>query len=117
MKPPESAIILGQVTTYLASAPKSNASYMAIKSAQNLVRQEGTKSVPLHLRNAPTQLMKSEGYGKEYKYPHNYPNHFVEDNYFPDEFSPIPSFYKPTQLGRERFLRERLSELWGNRFN
>ena len=74
---PEAAIILGQITTYLASAPKSNASYGAINQALDYVKENGSPSVPLHLRNAPTGLMKNLDYGKDYKYPHSYPGHFV----------------------------------------
>jgi len=113
---PESAIILGQVTTYLASVPKSNAACSAIQSAQGYVREHGTDAVPLHLRNAPTGLMKNMGYGKQYQYPHSHENHFVEERYFPDELKPVPSFYQPTGEGREKFLRDRLSFLWKTRF-
>ena len=113
---PESRIILSQVTTYLAGIPKSNASYKAIDSALKNVQEEGARSVPLHLRNATTELMRSEGYGKDYKYTHSYDNHFVEQNYFPESFSNTPVFYSPQNEGRERFLKERLSKLWKNRY-
>jgi len=112
---PEAAIILSQVTTYLASAPKSNASYMAVKTAMGKVSKEGASDVPLHLRNAPTGLMKSLDYGKDYDYPHNNPDHFVEADYFPEEKS--ETFYHPTELGYEEFIRERLSKLWPKRYS
>ena len=112
---PEASIILSQVTTYLASAPKSNASYMAVKTAMEKVSKEGASDVPLHLRNAPTGLMKSLDYGKDYNYPHNHPDHFVEADYFPEEKS--ETFYHPTELGYEEFIRERLSKLWPKRYS
>jgi putative ATPase len=80
------------------------------------VRDNGAGSVPLHLRNAPTKLMKNEGYGKNYKYAHSYPDHFVNDNYMPEDFTEIPSFYNPSNQGREKFLKDRLSKLWKDRF-
>ena len=110
---PEAAIILGQVTTYLSLAPKSNASYKAIHSALEKVRKDGTPGVPLHLRNAPTGLMKSLKYGEEYNYPHNHPNHFVSENYFPDGI--LTSFYQPTDQGFEKFLSDRLKDFWPER--
>ncbi|NQU67179.1 MAG: replication-associated recombination protein A [Candidatus Marinimicrobia bacterium] len=113
---PESGIILGQVTTYLASAPKSNASYSAINSARDYIREHGTESVPLHLRNAPTNLMKNMGYGKKYQYPHSSEHHFVEEQYFPETIKTPPSFYKPSGEGREKFLRDRLAFLWKTRY-
>ncbi len=113
---PESMIILGQVTTYLASAPKSNAANQAIQSAMDFVKKYGTDSVPLHLRNAPTKLMKDLDYGKGYQYPHSKPDHFVKEKYFPDSFDSLPSFYNPTTQGREKFLKERLIKLWKDRF-
>ena len=113
---PESRIILGQITTYLAAVPKSNASYQAIDNAMAHVRDNGAGSVPLHLRNAPTKLMKNEGYGKNYKYAHSYLDHFVNDNYMPEDFTETPSFYNPSNQGREKFLKERLNKLWKDRF-
>ncbi|MBC8214157.1 MAG: replication-associated recombination protein A [Candidatus Marinimicrobia bacterium] len=113
---PESMIILGQVTTYLASAPKSNAANQAIQSAMDFVKKHGAGSVPLHLRNAPTKLMKDLDYGKGYQYPHSKPEHFVKEKYFPDSFQSSPSFYKPTTQGREKFLKERLIHLWKDRY-
>ena len=112
---PEAAITLAHVTTYLASAPKSNSSYIALKKAQGLIKNKGTASVPMHLRNAPTQLMKNLDYGKNYKYPHETSEHFVDVDYFPENVS--ESFYSPTKLGYEKFISERLSKLWPSRFN
>ena len=89
---PESRIILGQITIYLAAVPKSNSSYQAIDSAITYIQENGAGSVPLHLRNASTQLMKNEGYGKNYKNIYSKPNHFINDNYMPEEFLETPSF-------------------------
>ena len=111
---PEGAIVLSQVTTYLASAPKSNASYLAVNKAQERVRKDGTPGVPLHLRNAPTQLMKEENYGKDYDYPHNHPDHFTIAKYFPKDME--ETFYQPTNLGYENFIRERLIKYWPDRY-
>ncbi|MFC1527779.1 replication-associated recombination protein A [Candidatus Neomarinimicrobiota bacterium] len=111
---PEAAITLAHVTTYLASAPKSNASYMAIKKAQGLIKNKGTASVPVHLRNAPTELMKNLDYGKNYQYPHDSPDHFIDLDYFPEDVT--ESFYNPTKLGYERYISDRLSKLWPTRF-
>ncbi|SVA01028.1 uncharacterized protein METZ01_LOCUS53882 [marine metagenome] len=113
---PESRIILSQITTYLAGVPKSNAAYKAIDAALENIRENGAGSVPLHLRNAPTNLMKSEGYGKDYKYAHSFDNHFVEQNYFPEIFNTAPQFYNPQNEGREKFLKERLGKLWKDRY-
>jgi len=112
---PEGAIVLAQVTTYLAATTKSNASYMALRSAQSSVQDEGAKAVPLHLRNAPTSLMKDQDYGKGYLYPHNYPGHFSVQNYFPEDLKST-QFYRPTSEGIERRIYERLVQLWGTRF-
>lgn len=112
---PEGAIVLSQVTTYLASTTKSNASYMALRSAQSAVRDEGAKPVPLHLRNAPTSLMKEQDYGKGYRYPHNYKGHFTEQNYLPGDLKQN-QFYHPTTEGIEKRIYERLVKLWGQRF-
>ena len=113
---PESRIILSQITTYLAGVPKSNAAYKAIDVALENIRENGAGSVPLHLRNAPTNLMKSEEYGKDYKYAHSFDNHFVEQNYFPEFFNTAPQFYHPQNEGREKFLKERLGKLWKDRY-
>lgn len=112
---PEARINLAQGVTYLASVAKSNASYQAINEA---LRESGSMqdlAVPLHLRNAPTKLMKQEGYGAGYNYPHSYPGHFVRQDYFPDGLDPKP-YYRPGDEGREKYLKERLSGLWGDRY-
>ena len=112
---PEASLILAQVTTYLAAAPKSNASYKAIKSSMAAVKETGTLSVPLHLRNAPTDLMKDMNYGKDYKYPHSHPDHFIPENYFPDGVK--DTFYHPTNQGREEWIKNRLKSLWKDRYS
>ena len=108
---PEARIILSQCVTYLASSPKSNAAYVAIKKAQEDVKNNPLYSVPLHLRNAPTGLMKSIGYGKEYKYPHEFDNNFIQQDYFPEEMKQT-QYYYPTENGQEKNLRERLKSIW-----
>jgi putative ATPase len=110
---PESRIILSQCATYLASSPKSNASYQAIENAANDVRNNPQYQVPLHLRNAPTKLMKELGYGKEYKYPHSFDNHFIEEGYLPEELK-NKQYYLPTENGGEKQIKERLKALWKN---
>ena len=112
---PEARINLAQGVTYLASAPKSNASYMAINQALDDVKNGIGQSVPLHLRNAPTKLMKNEGYGKGYKYPHDYDKHFVKENYFPIDVPPKP-YYQPSELGREKAIKEKLQSIWSERY-
>ncbi|MCP4723564.1 MAG: replication-associated recombination protein A [bacterium] len=111
---PEAEIILMQAATYLASAPKSNAVVMAVKSAQNLVKELPDASVPMHIRNAPTKFMASEGYGKGYKYPHDFEGNFVVEEYLPEELSDI-IVYVPTENGSERKIKERLEKLWKKR--
>ena len=108
---PEARIILSQCATYLASAPKSNASYMAVKKAQQAVKDNPLYQVPVHLRNAPTNLMKSIGYGKEYKYPHDHEGNFVGQSYFPKDLKDN-QFYFPTDNGQEKGIKERLKRLW-----
>ena len=108
---PEGRIILSQCVTYLASCPKSNASYQAVDKAIADVKSKKLFPVPLHLRNAPTKLMKEIGYGDNYKYPHNYDNNFVEENYFPKEMKPT-QYYIPTNNGLEKSIKERLSAFW-----
>jgi len=112
---PESRIILSQCVTYLASSPKSNAAYMAINQAQAEVKESGDLSVPLHLRNAPTKLMKEVGYGGEYKYAHDYPNNFVEQEFMPKELSG-QKFYEPGANVRENELRKRLQVFWQEKY-
>ncbi len=113
---PEARIILAQCVTYLASQPKSNASYMGIKSALESVRKNPLAAVPKHLRNAPTKLMKEIGYGKDYKYAHDFENHFVEENYLPDELN-NKQFYFPTENGQEKKLKDWLKFLWKTKKN
>jgi putative ATPase len=108
---PEARIILAQCVTYLASAPKSNASYVAIKKAQENVKNNPLFAVPFHLRNAPTSLMKSIGYGKAYKYPHEFENNFIKQDYFPSEMKGT-QYYYPTKNGQEKNLFERLTFIW-----
>ncbi|MEP0862087.1 MAG: replication-associated recombination protein A [Ignavibacterium sp.] len=108
---PEAKIILAQCVTYLASAPKSNASYLGIEKALEEVRKNPIAQVPLHLRNAPTKLMKEIGYGSDYKYAHDFQNHFVEENYLPDELAG-KQFYFPTEQGQEKKIKEWLKYLW-----
>ncbi|MDP6593892.1 MAG: replication-associated recombination protein A [Candidatus Marinimicrobia bacterium] len=112
---PEASLVLAQVTAYLAAAPKSNASYMAIRQASAKVRSEGTSPIPLHLRNAPTPLMKAFDYGKDYTYPHNHPEHFAGNvHYFPEGAKPT-TFYRPSGHGYEEFISKRLKQLWPDR--
>ena len=108
---PEGRIILSNVATYLASAPKSNASYLAIDAAMSDVRRLPNLPVPLHLRNAPTKLMKDLGNGKGYKYSHDYEGHFTEQQYLPDQLT-SKRYYEPTENGREKQIKERLTALW-----
>ncbi len=108
---PEGRIILAQCTTYLASSPKSNASYLAIKKAQSDVKYNKLFGVPFHLRNAPTKLMSEIGYGKGYQYAHDYKENFVEENYFPDEMKGT-QYYFPTENGQEKTIKDRLRNLW-----
>lgn len=113
---PESRIILAQCVTYLASSVKSNASYQAINKAQELVKQTGSLSVPIHLRNAPTKLMKDLDYGKEYNYPHNIENSFIEQEYLPNELEGT-KLYDPSDNSRERAMREFLKLRWKDKYN
>ncbi len=113
---PEGRIPLAQAVTYLASAPKSNASYLAIDRARGLVQRGFNVTVPLHLRNAPTTLMKELGHGGTYRYPHDAPDHFVDVNYFPDNIERT-AFYQPDGQGREQQIRERLKQLWPDRYS
>ena len=112
---PEARIILSQCTTYLACSPKSNAAYVAIKDAQQLVKSTGDLSVPLHLRNAPTTLMKEHNYGKGYKYAHSYPGNFVEQEFLPDEISGTKLF-DPGDNARENEMRKRMQALWKEKY-
>lgn len=112
---PESRIILAQCATYLAASHKSNASYMAIEEALAVVRKEGDLPVPLHVRNAPTGLMKKLGYGKNYKYAHSYETNFIDQEFLPDEIAGT-SFYQPGKTPREEELRKFLRSLWKGKY-
>ncbi|TDQ09315.1 replication-associated recombination protein A [Pedobacter metabolipauper] len=112
---PEARIILSQCVTYLASSAKSNASYEAINQAQALVRQTGNLPVPLHIRNAPTKLMKNIGYGKDYQYAHGYAGNFSAQEYFPDELSGT-KLYDPGKNAAEEKMREKLRHNWKDKY-
>jgi len=112
---PESRIILAQCATYLASSAKSNASYTAINEAQSLVTKTGDLPVPLHIRNAPTGLMKKLGYGKDYRYAHSYDKNFVEQEFLPDEIAGT-KLYDPGNSAAEQKLRAFLKERWGDKY-
>jgi len=113
---PEARIILSQCAIYLANSAKSNASYIAIGKAQELVRKTGDLSVPLHLRNAPTKLMKDLDYGKEYKYSHNYTRNFVNQEFLPNDISGT-KIYEPGNNQRENKFREILKNHWKNKYD
>jgi putative ATPase len=113
---PEASIILSQCATYLASSPKSNASYMAINEALDAVKEHGDLSVPLHIRNAPTNLMKNMGYSKGYQYAHSYERNFSQQEYLPEEISGT-KFYDPGKNPREEDLRKFLKSLWADKYN
>ena len=112
---PESRIILSQCAVYLATSPKSNATYMAIGNAQQLVKQTGDLPVPIHLRNAPTKLMKELGYGDDYKYAHSYENNFTEQEFLPDSIANT-ALYVPGNNAREISTREFLKNRWKNKY-
>ena len=113
---PESRIVLAQCVTYLAASVKSNASYQAINKAQELVRQTGDLPVPLHIRNAPTKLMKDIGYGAKYQYSHNYEGNFSAQEYFPESLSGT-KLYDPGKNPTEERLREMLRHNWKDKYN
>jgi putative ATPase len=104
---PEAELILSQACTWLACAPKSNSSKVALGRAKDCVRRTGAQPVPVHLRNAPTSLAKELGHGNEYRYPHDFPHHIVEQSYLPESLSPL-RFYEPSTQGAEKTLGERL---------
>lgn len=112
---PEARIILSQCAIYLSTSPKSNASYLAIKNAQQLVNETGDLSVPLHLRNAPTKLMKDLGYGEDYKYAHDYENNFVFQEFLPEELQGT-AFYQPGKNKREDGIKEFLKKRWKKKY-
>ncbi len=113
---PEGRIILSQTAIFLANSEKSNSSYMAIKEAQSLVTKTGNLPVPLHLRNAPTKLMKDIGYGKEYKYAHQYKDNFIDDEFLPDKITGT-RLYDPGSNNREDLDRQRLINRWSSKYN
>ncbi|MCG8477290.1 MAG: replication-associated recombination protein A [Cytophagales bacterium] len=113
---PEARIILSQCATYLASSPKSNAAYMAVNQAQGIVRETGDLPVPLHLRNAPTKLMKEQGYGKNYQYAHDFPGNFVHQEYMPEGLENL-TLYRPGENPREKEFKKRLGQLWKNKYD
>jgi putative ATPase len=112
---PECRIILAQTAVYLASSAKSNASYLAIEHALELVHQSGNLAVPLNIRNAPTRLMKEIGYGKNYKYAHDYDHNFVEQEFLPDRIKGT-RLYDPQDNPRENELRKWLKTLWKSKY-
>jgi putative ATPase len=112
---PEAEIILSQCAVYLATSPKSNATYRAIKDAKAIVETTGDLAVPLHLRNAPTKLMKEIGYGHDYAYAHDYPGNFVEQEFLPDVLKGT-AIYTPQENAREKADRERLARLWRDKY-
>jgi Recombination protein MgsA len=111
---PEARIVLAQTATYLASCPKSNAAYLSIEKALEDVKANPYLPVPLHLRNAPTKLMQELGYGRDYRYAHTFENHFVEQQYLPDELKD-KIYYYPTDIGRESNIKKYLESLWRKR--
>ena len=112
---PEGRIPLAEATVYLATSPKSNSAYEGINYALELVRETGNLPVPLHLRNAPTKLMKQLGYGNNYKYAHAYQGNFVKQQFLPDEVSDT-RIWHPQANAQEAKLKERMQSLWGDRF-
>ena len=112
---PEGRIPLAEVTVYLATSPKSNSAYMGIDAALDAVRRTGNQPVPLHLRNAPTKLMKELGYHDGYKYAHDYPGHFVRQQYLPDELQDIRLWHAQDNAAEAR-LHDRMTALWGERY-
>lgn len=113
---PEARIILSETAVYLAVSPKSNSTYNAINEAMVFVKKTGDLPVPLHLRNAPTKLMKDLDYGKDYQYAHSYEGNFVDLEFLPDEIKGT-AFYKPANNSTEKKIKEQLKEKWGNKYN
>lgn len=112
---PEARIILSETTIYLATSPKSNSAYKAINQAQELVAKTGDLPVPLHIRNAPTKLMKETGYGKDYLYAHDFPGNFVEQEFFPEQLSNT-KIYTPQNNQQESKIIDRLKNWWRNKY-
>jgi putative ATPase len=108
---PESKLILSETAIYLATSPKSNSSYIAIENALAAVREHGDLPVPLHLRNAPTRLMKDLGYSEGYRYAHDFEDNFVQDNFLPDQITGTV-FYEPGRNARELEIRKQLEARW-----
>ena len=113
---PEARIILAETCIYLATSPKSNSAYMAIDAALEAVSKGTPLPVPLHLRNAPTSLMKDLGYAKDYKYAHAFEGNFVDQEFLPEEISGT-QFYTPGDNAKENPIRERLRRLWGDKYD
>lgn len=113
---PEARITLAEATIYLANSPKSNSAYLAINQAQKLVKETGNLPVPMSLRNAPTALMKKQGYGKDYKYAHNFKDHFVFMNFLPEEIQNT-ALYSPQENSKEMQFLKKLKDLWGDKYN
>jgi len=113
---PEGRIIMSQTAIYLAVSPKSNASYMAIRKAQKVIKERPNLSIPLHLRNAPTDLMKDLNYGANYQYAHDFEKNFVQQEFLPDEIAGI-NLYAAGNNAAEGKIAERLKRLWGNKYN
>jgi len=113
---PEARITLAEATIYLANSPKSNSAYMAINQAQKLVKETGNLPVPMSLRNAPTALMKKQGYGKNYKYAHNYENNFVFMNFLPEEIQNT-TLYTPQKNSKEEQFLKKMKGLWGDKYH
>jgi len=112
---PESRIILSQCVIYLATSPKGNAAYQAINNAQQVVSQTGNLPVPLHLRNAPTKLMKDLGYGEGYKYAHEYENNFIQQDFMPEALSKT-NFFHAGSSRKEQEISEQIKQLWGTKY-
>ena len=113
---PEARLILSQCTIYLATSPKGNGSYMAINRAQQLVKETGNLGIPLPLRNAPTKLMKELGYGEGYKYSHDFPGNFAEQEFLPEEIKGT-NFFTPGSSPKEQEIAARTAQLWGTKYN
>lgn len=113
---PESRIILSQCTIYLANSPKGNGAYMAINRAQQEVKESGSLPVPIHLRNAPTKLMRDLGYGKGYLYSHDYPNNFIEQEFLPEEIK-NKQFFKAGSNAKEKEVEDRIKQLWKDKYS
>ncbi len=112
---PEARIILSETAIYLAVSPKSNSAYMAINEAMALVKKTGNLAVPLHLRNAPTKLMKDMNYGKDYQYAHSHEGNFVDQEFLPEAISGL-QFYQPGQNSTEQKIKDQLNKKWGSRY-